>query len=37
MQFFLAQVEQGKNTVCAGLRASAVKKIQMINDNLPIL
>jgi hypothetical protein len=26
MQFFLAQVEQGKNTVCAGLRESAVKK-----------
>jgi hypothetical protein len=24
MQFFLAQVEQGKNTVCGYLRASAV-------------
>jgi len=26
MQFFLAQIEQGKKTVCAGLRESAVKK-----------
>jgi hypothetical protein len=26
MQFFLAQVEQGKDTVCEYLRASAVKK-----------
>ena len=26
MQFFLAQVEQGKNTVCVYLRASAVDK-----------
>jgi len=26
MQFFLAQVEQGKDTVCASLRESAVKK-----------
>jgi hypothetical protein len=27
MQFFLAQVEQGKETVCACLRGSAVKKL----------
>lgn len=27
MQFFLALVEQGKDTVCAYLRASAVNKI----------
>jgi hypothetical protein len=26
MQFFLAQVEQGKDTVCVNLRASAVNK-----------
>jgi hypothetical protein len=26
MQFFLAQVEQGKDIVCACLRGSAVKK-----------
>jgi len=26
MQFFLAQVEQGKDTVCEYLRTSAVKK-----------
>jgi len=26
MQFFLARVEQGKDTVCAYLRASAVKE-----------
>ncbi len=27
MQFFLAQVEQGKDTVCAYLRGSAVNKL----------